>query len=456
MDNAASQIRFLNFSAADAPQSDAAEDAPPPFILPCCCLEPADNARIVPHQKDLVLIVSDPKYTAMLDYVQDSARKGATDRPLCFVATQLVRGEEVSLPHGSAMDVFRRGELVRLEGLRRASELNGRIGKLLHFHERTGRWHVDVEDRVGVKALALQNLERVPGSTPHKPFSAWRTSADVGGQWCLAEVGVVLHLDKSEEVKAVKKLGDEPQKARKCTFSAVGRARVKRVLNPKSFAEGGSKYLLVQAEDFEDKKAEDGQVDQENRLLKLLKEVVDLHVATASDVSVVPNEKAFEQFSAKCGKDFWKLVIFWDHFLQVQCRALGLKDRVHRLLSRLSDDKELSQKLSARVQQAFQSKPRTIDVTDLPPELQKELQGLQTPGDLSYFDRVRIAEAAPLQQLIQSDTHQQRLSILQDALLREKRRLEAPLLEEEVAVLDDIVDPTSSTESKSEVPRSKL
>lgn len=452
MESASPQIRFLDFSASESSSKAndfASQRKGATFILPCFLLEPGDDTRLVPNQKGIVLIVSEPKYVAMIDHIRDNSRSDVTDRPGCFVVTQLVRGEEV---HSPSADALRRGALVRLQGLKQAHKLNGCVGKLLFFHEKAGRWHVDIEDGVGVKALSTKNLERLPDSTPHKTFSAWRTSADVGGRWRLAEVGVVLHLETCENVRAVQKIGGQPQSARKCVFSSAGRVSLRRLLNPEDFADG-SKYLQAQVEDFDDKVIIESHVAQEDRAMQLVKDVIDLRKTPHADVSVVPDEVSLQTMVAKCGADFWKLVAFMDALLHAQVRASGVEDRLRALSSRLSNDVDLSQELSHRIKEAAQNKTK-IDLSDLPPHLQEEVQALAAPVELSYFDRLRIYEAVPIQQILQSDSHGERLTILEEALLQEKQRLEAPVLDEEAPVLDVLEQSSDETEGTWQPPAS--
>jgi len=61
-----------------------------------------------------------------------------------------------------------------------------------------------------------------------------------------------------------------------------------------------------------------------------------------------------------------------------------------------------------------------ISIDDIPEELVKQIRSLKVSPQLSIFQRKHIDEALPLQQLIQAETHGERLGILAAALEREK------------------------------------
>lgn len=444
-------IRFLPPLSSDL--SAAAPSRDGLIELPCFPLEAADNARIVPHAQGVVLLVSEPRYVALMESLRASSKTQKDGPPGggCCVASQIARcrDERSRAALDASIDTgMRRGVLVRLKNLQRSPELNGMVGKLLYFNVGRGRWDVDVED-VGVRSLKQLNLEEASADVPHKPFNAWLSPADVGGDWQLAEVGVVLHLDKVEEVttKVGKRLAMQ-----KCTFSVVGRARIDHIRNPAAFAER-STFLWASVAYLEDKDKGKVLLRQEGAVLKLLNDVMDLRQTLTPGLSITPIESIADSLSARAGNEFWQLIAFWEQFLHAHIHAQRLRsvieDSVKEFTGDISEDQKEKfdvmlnglQKLVAQFSNLTdeqkeelvdrskrKSKPGNRAMPEMPQPLMEKLRSLQTQAEgmqLSIFDRRQIDLALPLQQLIQAESHGERLQILEAALTSEKARLEA-------------------------------
>jgi hypothetical protein len=361
---------------------------------------------------------------------------GESDRG-CLVAAQISRGVDEDGFWGlEGATKLQRGALVRLKGLQRA-EMNGSIGKLLYFSCGRGRWDVDIAD-VGIKALKEENLEWVSNDTPHKPFTAWRSFADVGGNWQLAEVGVVLHLDQCQEITTLKQEGGAQHSALKCTFSAVGRARVHGICNPEAFTERAS-TLLAEVSRFPDEDVTLAQKQHEGRTVNLMKDILVLHRKTTPKkwLSVVAKKSILDSLGARPGKEFWGVVSVWECFLQARVRMQKLRNVIDESLEKMAAElpSDESHRLAAKINSMLKASEtvkksaqgegvHAINITDLPLALLGKFQNLGAQMEPSVFDRRAIDRALPLQQLIQAETHRERLQIFEAALLREKAELE--------------------------------
>lgn len=416
------------------------------LVIPCFPLEVADHARIVPYSKGVILIVSEARYMALMKSVQATS-KGSQPGHGCLLATQIVRrlGEEHSAAGASC--ALRRGSLVKLKGLQRVPELNGSVGKLLHFKVGMGRWDVDVEG-TGIRSLTPENLEHVSDDTSHKPFAAWLTPADVGGDWQLAEVGVMLHLDKLENITVSGKAKTEQkQQGYRCTFSAIGCARIHRICNPDAFAEK-STFLLARIESLTDKDEGSTFEVQENHTVQMLRDLLALHVKLSPELNMVPKKKVLDGLSGQPGAKFWEAIIFWELFLQARTRMMKLKNVVDNSLQKIAELrperlKALQEKLTTVLTQvggSQSSSTASIQLDDLPAELLGELRSLRTHQELTVFDRRLINEALPLQQLIQARTHRERLQIMRLALTNERARLEAEAQEAQGISLSEALE----------------
>merc|ERR1712139_675496 len=107
-------------------------------------------------------------------------------------------------------------------------------------------------------------------------------------------------------------------------------------------------------------------------------------------------------------------------------------------MDRLQD---LQEKLSTMLTQGEDGqKVAAINIKELPPEILSELKALRDQGELTIFDRRKIDQALPLQQLIQAETHGERLRVLETALLNEKARLEADAQESQGISLSEALE----------------
>eukprot|EP00928_Gymnodinium_smaydae_P055747 TRINITY_DN39231_c0_g1_i1.p1 TRINITY_DN39231_c0_g1~~TRINITY_DN39231_c0_g1_i1.p1 ORF type:complete len:502 (-),score=111.40 TRINITY_DN39231_c0_g1_i1:165-1610(-) len=451
MEPASSAIRYvpLHPSANASTSVAAADSAGDVAELPCFPLHDADNARIVPHSKRIVLTITETQHVNLVRHVQESRAKmqDATGWSCGrFLATRAVRDAEPPASAVASDDVeLRRGRLVKLHGLRRA-DLNGSIGILLHFCGLRRRWEVDLEDRAGVKALKPENLEPVPVDTPHKAFAAWRSARDVGGAWRLAEFGVLLRLEKSEEMRTA-----AGAVALRCTLSAEGVGRLRSVANPNAFAERSAvlmasvERVAADARAAETPAAAQVQRDAEAAVLRALRELLELQGSSDSSVSIVPDKGEIDRLSAQSDREFWKLVGFLEALLQAQLRGKSLKSSMDSLMKRLGQNMPLEQQLElmGRMVDMLQRNSKVdengqrvvaVDMNDLPTSVLDEIRKMRPP-ELTFFDRKRLDETLPLQRLLQSESHEQRLHILLSALAAEKQRLtQVEISDEEVTL----------------------
>eukprot|EP00746_Dinoflagellata_sp_MGD_P002654 gnl/MRDRNA2_/MRDRNA2_105195_c0_seq1.p1 gnl/MRDRNA2_/MRDRNA2_105195_c0~~gnl/MRDRNA2_/MRDRNA2_105195_c0_seq1.p1 ORF type:complete len:529 (-),score=129.77 gnl/MRDRNA2_/MRDRNA2_105195_c0_seq1:270-1817(-) len=472
------------------------------IVLPCFPLDKDEDARIVPETRGIKLILTEGRYMEMMKHVEDS-QKVFSRWSKCFVATQVIRedceddeedgeghepldtvdsSDDSQVPTENALvrlkglqnasdlngslgklgrfdsdknrweiqigggDVaklvrpenfeilpqderpLRRGSLVQIFGVQNSRELNGLLGKLLFLNPTTNRWDVDIEGGRGARSLKTENLQRVPRDTPHKAFSTWRTPSDVGGQWRLAEVGVVMHLEELKEVKVKRKKGAKAEKGYEVTLSAFGRAKILSVLNPEAFAEKTT-YLRTQVQDFVDEDAEDDLVNHEkSRVDNLLRDVIQLQVSSMPKANVAIDGEMMRRLEStvQMNPGLWKLVGLWQSFLKIWSSA--------KKLSEIASGEE--------------------DIT----ELQKKLK--QTKSELSAAADKKIYETVPLQQMIQSPSHLERLRIFASALQKEKTQLEEKL--EKVSLFDALNSPIQLKKGETWVPfgpsspRSKL
>merc|ERR1712032_1033369 len=167
-------------------------------------------------------------------------------------------------------------------------------------------------------------------------------------------------------------------------------------------------------------------------------EVMELHNSSTPNVCVVSKKDAFQKLTARRGIPFWRVVGFWQAFIHARIRVLRFKDFDKNVLEKLA------QRVAETKEDPWVRPPSAIGTDDMPAALFKKFQELRGQGqaEFSYFDRVRIDEAVPLQQLLQADTHRERLRILEAVLLHEKARMESEPLEE----LPEEVEPAVAVE----------
>lgn len=270
-----------------------------------------------------------------------------------------------------------------------------------------------------------ENVNRVPPGTPHEPFDAWRSVADTGGRWNLAEVGVVLQLKRLDPV-------GRSGTTYRALFSALGRVRLRSVLNPGAFADR-STYLKVQVADFQDSAEENAEgfqnLKDEGRVLELLREVVTLQrtkleeAAAASNVKVhitVP-EKLLDNLDARPGEGFWTVVSIWHTYLMALTRSMNFKFDPRALERAVQNLPPSAQEQLMKLNERLAKEGKIPSMRDFPKELRDELKKLSSLPELSALDRARLEAALPLQHMIQEDTHRERLRILENGLLAEKQ-----------------------------------
>lgn len=395
--------------------------------------------------------------------VQENARiakRGRLGRG-CLVATQLKpKLEAKSSNHTSE---FRRGALVKLGGLQKSRELNGSVGKLLHYCSSRQRWDVDVED-LGARSLKSENLEVVHDDTPHKPFTTWLSSADLGA-WQLAEVGVLLHLDTLQEVSTSSTDDGKSYPGYKCTFSAVGRARILGICNPEAFPDR-SRFLLAHVASLEDQDM-GGSIKDEAAIEGLLKDAVALHEKLMPGTNLVPQRWVMDSLTPRPGEKLWMVVDFWKQFLEAHVRIMKLKNAVDSCSEKIAESSadwvrdlppaDFFMMLMEMLMQTEEGQSSAaMDVVKLPPELLSVLQSLRDQVKLTVFDRKEMNRALPLQQLIQAATYREQLHILKMAVAQKKIDLQGELQHTQGISLSETLEQGVSISQDLETPLSKL
>eukprot|EP00930_Biecheleria_cincta_P069879 TRINITY_DN57559_c0_g1_i1.p1 TRINITY_DN57559_c0_g1~~TRINITY_DN57559_c0_g1_i1.p1 ORF type:complete len:413 (+),score=65.07 TRINITY_DN57559_c0_g1_i1:45-1241(+) len=223
----------------------------------------------------------------------------------------------------------------------------------------------------------------------------------------LAEVGVVFYLDDLQEVSEQ----TDDQVKYVCSHSIVSRVRLKRVLNPRAFADR-STYLRVEAEELVDTDDSADLTDLENQVREAILELGDLQ--RRADAEVKFADRAIEQVNVTRSV-FWEAVSLWDQYTAglLQHRQQKFTRDVQLKIQELSKDPN------------FQvSKPAGFD--ELPLKIRKDLVALQQQFEEEVGPLVK-QRTNQVQELIQSTSHFQRLSLLEGLVADEKKRLGARL-----------------------------
>mmetsp|Transcript_47732 Transcript_47732/g.137907 ORF Transcript_47732/g.137907 Transcript_47732/m.137907 type:complete len:409 (+) Transcript_47732:46-1272(+) len=218
----------------------------------------------------------------------------------------------------------------------------------------------------------------------------------------LGAVGVVLYLDDLSEVS--QETDDEVKYVGR--HSAIGRVRIKEVLNPRAFADGlfgPSNYLRLEVEDLDDVDLDDDTSKEESRLADLLQEVSTFQ-EQCGVVQIQPER--VNGFNFTRGSGFWGTLRAWQNHMS-NC----IVER-HR-----AADRELKQAI--------------LSCADLPEEdlqtaVYRKLAAIRSSlkEDVEPFVDARSER---IHQIVQSSRHKHRLHIFQTMLMEEKRRLQASL-----------------------------
>lgn len=234
------------------------------------------------------------------------------------------------------------------------------------------------------------------------------------GRHHLAEVGVVFYLDELQEVS--EQTNDKVKYV--CSHSVISRVRLKRVLNPRAFADR-STYLRVEAEEVVDIDATEDLRHAEDDLMGLVLEVADLQ-KTVEPSAMFQDDSLLDQNATRAG--FWDLVVLWQNALNLQIRECQRRF-----------EQQLRERLLEFFDKAVGNIPQQISLRELPDELQKEVIALQEEfqDEISPLEK---AQAQQVQVLLQSSSHMERLQIFSRVLEEDRTRLEARLAVK--AVLD--------------------
>lgn len=223
----------------------------------------------------------------------------------------------------------------------------------------------------------------------------------------LAEVGVVFYLDDLQEVSEQ----TDDQVKYVCSHSIVSRVRLKRVLNPRAFADR-STYLRVEAEELVDTDESTDLTDLEDQVREMIQELGDLQRRVDSEVKI--SDTALEQFNVTRAS-FWEAVSLWDQYTAglLQHRQQKFTRDVQLRIEQLSKDPNF--KVS-----------RPVGIEDLPVEVRKDLVALQQQFEEEAGPMVK-QKSSQVQEMMQSSSHFQRISLLQDLVADEQKRLGARL-----------------------------
>lgn len=240
---------------------------------------------------------------------------------------------------------------------------------------------------------------------------------EVGGVH-LAEVGVVFYLDDLKEVS--EQTNDKVKYI--CSHKVIGRVRLKRVLNPRAFGDR-STYLRVEVEDLIDTDAEESCSELEEQVMGLLIEVALLQEKTVAEVRFKVD--LLRQQNVSRGAGFWNTVSVWQGYLGQRAQQ-----------RQKQFENEVRAKILTFLRESRGEMPAQISLDELPESVQKEVTSLQAQFQEEVEPLVR-AQSAHVQVLVQSDSHRQRLNLLQTMVEKEKRRLEAQLALQSVFKSDD-------------------
>lgn len=223
----------------------------------------------------------------------------------------------------------------------------------------------------------------------------------------LAEVGVIFYLDDLREVS--EQTNDQVKYV--CQHSVIGRVRLRKVLNPKAFADRTT-YLRVEAEDLIDEDIDQDLSLDEEATMKLTGEVDKLQGKIGNEVRI--GEAALSKTNAT-RTGFWGLVTLWQD--QVHGRARLCQQRFER---------ELQETIVTYLKKTNSEIPQQVTLGELPEEVQKEVVALQDQFR-DEIDPLVKAQTEGVQELVQCDSHKNRLALFRSLLATDKKRLEAKI-----------------------------
>lgn len=223
----------------------------------------------------------------------------------------------------------------------------------------------------------------------------------------LAEVGVIFYLDDLREVS--EQTNDQVKYV--CQHSVIGRVRLRKVLNPKAFADRTT-YLRVEAEDLIDEDIDEDLSLDEEATMKLTGDVDKLQGKIGNEVRI--GEAALSKTNAT-RTGFWGLVTLWQD--QVHGRARLCQQRFQR---------ELQETIVTYLKKTNSEIPPQVTLGELPEEVQKEVVALQDQFR-DEIDPLVKAQTEGVQELVQCDSHKNRLALFRSLLATDKKRLEAKI-----------------------------
>lgn len=229
----------------------------------------------------------------------------------------------------------------------------------------------------------------------------------------IAEVGAIFYLDNLKEVSEQTK--DRVKYI--ATHSVVGRATLKKVLNPKA-AVTRETYLQAEVAELVDVAGETAAAEAE------LKEVFESLIKTQESVQAEPRftEDVIGQLQLGLGtgvddKGLWGSVGLWQEFLKARVQVIGRNMQLE-IQTRVAEYFEQHPEEQAKVQ-------GKVDLGDLPSDLSVEIRAIQRRGG----EELEASDSDPyglqFQALLQAESHEERLGIFRRMLEMESKRLSA-------------------------------
>lgn len=237
---------------------------------------------------------------------------------------------------------------------------------------------------------------------------------DATGRIRLSEVGVVFYLnelwDHTDESNGMVKYV--------CSHSIIGRVRLKRVLNPLCIA-NRSTYLRVEVEDLVDSDGAANCTEKEVQVVNMVAELCSIQRKVG--VGVHFSDQVVADMNATRGPGFWGMVSLWQDYLtkQAQAHQLKFEREIHdRIVAYLKDAKREMLSQTTRDGQEI--------LGAMPLDVQKEVIKLQLLFQEEVSPIMR-EQSACIQELVQSDSHEERLYLFQQLVHAERNRLTAKL-----------------------------
>jgi len=232
----------------------------------------------------------------------------------------------------------------------------------------------------------------------------------------LAEVGVVFYLDDLKEVSGqtqdrVKYVGQH---------RVIGRVQLQQVLNPKA-AKTRDTYLKAEVRDVVD--VDEGDTSkQEEELNDLFLEVVNTQQSLNEEprfTDAVKGRLSFGKGSGEDDKGLWGTILLWQQFLEQRTAVVGqrMQREIQAKVTAFLKDNKLNEGLvNARGE---------VRLEDLPPPLLQEIVAIQGrfKEELDAFDTHPMGDS--FQEMLQSDSHLERLALFKKTLEKERKRLSA-------------------------------